>query len=126
MSIRPRAGIQEINGILSLIRDILYKNNGRNFIIKSRNKNRDTITKLGFLTSHIKQEIFELTYKDYCDGPEQNRSRTGNPKGSVWKFGKTVNGIEIYIKLQVIPYGEGQCVCISFHESDKKLIYPYK
>lgn len=120
------AGIKQINEILIKIKGTIQQNDGKNFIFKHREKNNETLTKLGWLPSHVKQEILQLTYKDYCRGPEANTSRSGNQKGSVWTFGRKIKNLDIYIKLHVIPFGENRCVCISFHEAEAELNYPYQ
>ena len=110
------------------IKECIQHEEGKNFIFLNRDKNKATLTKLGWLPSQIKQEIMTLTYKNYSKGPEQNISSSGNKKGSVWTFGKNINGLDIYIKIHVIPFGVTQCVCISFHEEDKegeRLTFPY-
>ncbi|WP_062355044.1 type II toxin-antitoxin system MqsR family toxin [Bacillus kwashiorkori] len=122
------ASKQQINSILLKIKESIQQEQGKNFIFKNRDKNKATLTKLGWLPSHVKQEILTLTYKNYSKGPEQNKSSSGNNKGSVWTFGKKIEGLDIYIKVHVIPFGVTQCVCISFHEEDLeegKLTFPY-
>lgn len=116
----------QINSILLKIKESIEKNQGRNFIFRARDKNQETLLKLGMLPSHVKDEVLQLTYIDYCKGPEQNKSRSGNIKGSIWTFGRDLEDIEVYIKLHVIPYDDTQCVCISFHEAAEALYYPYK
>jgi len=122
------ASKQQINSILLKIKECIQREDGKNFILKNRDKNKATLAKLGWLPSHVKQEILTLTYKNYSKGPEQNKSSSGNRKGSVWTFGKTIEGLDIYIKIHVIPFKVTKCVCISFHEEDEeeeKLTFPY-
>lgn len=122
----PSASIESINNALRRIKGTINDGDRRRFVFSKRPKNEDTMIKLGYKHDHILEEILQLTKRNYCKGPEQNLSRTGNPKGAVWVFGKVINDIEIYIKLQIIPQGElSTCVCISFHETTQKLYYPY-
>lgn len=124
MSIRPSASPPQIENILDTVRNKIDK---KNFILRQRPENKKTITRLGFLNEHVTDVIYELTHRDYHAGPEQNKSDSGNRKGSIWKFGKLIDGIEVYIKLHVIPFNnDGHCVCISFHESTKPITYPFK
>lgn len=125
MSIAP---IQHINTILIKIKETVEKENGKNFIFKHRDKNKDTLTKLQWLPSHVKEEILTLTYRNYSRGPERNESSSGNSKGAMWIFGKHIKNIDVYIKIHVIPFKETQCVCVSFHEEEpdkEKLTFPY-
>lgn len=122
------ASQQAINAILLKIKTSIQEENGKNFIFTNRDKNKATLTKLNWLPSHAKKEVLTLTYKNYSKGPEQNSSSSGVMKGSVWTFGKKIEGLNMYIKIHVIPFGITQCVCISFHEEDKdteKLVFPY-
>lgn len=122
----PTAGIQHINATLLNIKSTIHENDGKNFIFKNREKNKETLLKLGLFPSHVKEEISNLTYKDYCSGPEQNLSDHGERKGTIWVFGRKINNIDIYIKLHVIPLKETQCICVSFHEAENELKFPYR
>lgn len=45
----------------------------------------------------------------------------------IWIFGEDIDGMEVYMKIHVIPTKrETQCICISFHEAEYELIYPYR
>ena len=90
-------------------------------------KNKNTLLKLGFTPEQALQEIIDLTYKDYCSGPEPNRSKDGRHEGNVWKFGKKVCDLEVYIKFHLISHKRfSKVVIISFHEPEFPLTYPYK
>ncbi|MCU9592229.1 MULTISPECIES: type II toxin-antitoxin system MqsR family toxin [Bacillus subtilis group] len=121
------ATIQSINTALLKIKESIEGE--RIMVLSKREKNRKTLEKLGFMSVHVIEEIKTLTYKNYLKGPEQNKSRTGNVKGAVWKFGKKVEGLNIYIKIHVIPISKGntQTLCISFHEDEKEkeFVFPY-
>lgn len=72
-----------------------------------------------------KQILFEYLIKnlkpdDYISGPEDEH---GNADGSVWKFGKIINSVEVYIKISHMPNGSK---CISFHETEYDICYPFK
>lgn len=98
------------------------------FLVRSdRTKNEQTMLSLGFSDRHVGEEILTLTYKNYHKGPEDNRSKDGPSKGEIWVFGKEIAGIEIYIKIHIVPTKrDTHCVCISFHEAEYSLTYPYR
>lgn len=122
----PQANIQQINAALIKIKNSINDPHHGNFQLRKRRKNEETLIKLGLLQKHALDEILKLTYKNYCSGPEPNTSPTGERKGAVWTFGKIIRGIEIYIKIQIIPIkNKNNCVCISFHEAESKMRYPY-
>lgn len=122
----PKANQQQINIALSKIKDTINNSDYGNFHFRHRPKNEETLIKLGYLHDHVLDVILTLTYRNYCTGPEPNISRSSNAKGAVWEFGKEVEGIEVYIKIQIIPMGtKNECICISFHESERKMRYPY-
>ncbi|MCK9226099.1 MAG: type II toxin-antitoxin system MqsR family toxin [Candidatus Muirbacterium halophilum] len=84
-------------------------------------KNKKTILKLGFTKHNVFDEIKKLSYLNYISGPE--RDEDFNLKGLVWKFGKKINELEIYIKIKVVSKG---LTCISFHEAEYKINYLFK
>lgn len=43
----------------------------------------------------------------------------------MWVFGKDYDGTELYIKISLGVPGSNT-ICISFHESEHSLHYPYK
>ena len=85
-----------------------------------RTKNRDSLMQLG-ITAIIREKIV-LSVKaiDYSDGPLPN---TLNEDGDLWVFGKDYRGVELYIKISL---GTDGAVCVSFHEAEHKMIYPFK
>lgn len=121
------ARIDEINSFLLQVK-LIIKDGSDNFIVMTnRPENEKTMLKLGFTPKHVGDEICGLTYKDYISGPEPNTSKDGRKKGTVWIFGKRINGLEIYIKIQLISDKRySKCVCISFHEAKFPLTYPHR
>jgi len=121
------APVDVINSTLLQIKHVI-KYSPDNFTLRADlPKNKKTLLKLGFMPSHVIDEICTLTYKNYHTGPEDNISRSGRPGGSIWVFGKEIEGIEIYIKFHLISTKRNtQCICISFHEADYPMTYPYK
>jgi len=64
-----------------------------------------------------------LTVEHYHDGPLENISRGGR---GIWIFGKVINGIEVYIKLNIFEAGgRFHATCISFHPAEFCLTYPF-
>lgn len=121
----PKANIHQVNEALRKIKAAISLG-GSSFVLKRRQKNEDTLIKLGYLHKHVLAEILSLTFRDYCSGPEPNLSRVGSLKGAIWVFGKKIEDVEVYIKIQIIPQlNENKCVCVSFHEADSIMRYPY-
>jgi len=98
----------------------LFGKRGLN-ILWSRNKNKETITKLGFTRLDVIDEILKLTHIDYIDGPKTDIDN--NFPGKIWEFGKIINCEEIYIKLKI---NNDEPFCFSFHFPEKKMVYPFK
>jgi len=80
-----------------------------------RPANEATLEKLGYLPYNAIQDIMRLTYKDYLSGPEENISKSGSRKGEIWTYKKNIQGIDIYIKCQLV-YTPLSVTIISFHE----------
>lgn len=99
-----------------------------NFILELTEKNKKTITFLGYIEDDVIDEIMDLSVKDYCEGPLHDKSGF---LGDFWVFGKIIQNSEIYIKLKVKNLnssGDKQLstLCISFHFAEKTLSYPFK
>ena len=84
----------------------------------NRVKNRDALVELGLTKEQREEAILSLTPEDYCEGPLPDRQGSG----SVWVFGRTEEGREIYIKLKV-THG---AICVSFHAAEQALRYPLR
>lgn len=85
-----------------------------------RSKNRESLFKLE-INGHIREQIvLSLEGTDYSEGPIID---TLNNLGDMWVFGKTYNGVEIYIKISII---KKKALCISFHEAERPIKYPFK
>jgi hypothetical protein len=61
---------------------------------------------------------------DYSSGPNPDEYHSGD----YWVFGKDLDAIEIYIKLKIVSYNNGneRAVCLSFHPSEHPLKYPFR
>jgi hypothetical protein len=94
-------------------------------IIRSdRQKNTQTIADLEFI--HVEQEIKgvlnQLTVIDYSEVPLEEKLH-GIP--DMWVFGMIIKGREIYIKLS-LGFPNRSVICISFHEAERPMRYPFK
>ena len=90
-----------------------------------RGKNLETLTELGLTIQDCKDIIISLAVEDCCKQPEDDRDEVRG--GSVWFFGKSVGGHDIYIKLKLVDRGEKKLAqCLSFHIADHPLQYPLK
>ena len=96
---------------------------GRDFVFVGRHENNSAFTNLGLTWHNFITELLELSVVNYCSGPEPDRDRSG----FVWVFGKEINGHQVYIKLKIFDVGpERKAKCISFHEAEHPINFPYK
>jgi hypothetical protein len=99
--------VKESSGILTfLIRD-------------DRSKNAQSLHNLDIPPDKRKEIIRKLKPEDFY------RIEDGLyfEKYTMWSFGKTVQNTEMYIKISLT---ERNIVCISFHEAEFPIIYPFK
>ncbi|MFH1368611.1 MAG: hypothetical protein ABII64_05755 [Elusimicrobiota bacterium] len=88
----------------------------------NRKINIDTLTYLGLTVKDIEENIQQLTYKNYCSGPEDDRD---NPGHKIWEFGVEISIFKIYIKLSD-DFSFNYAKCISFHIPKYELEFPLK
>jgi hypothetical protein len=56
-------------------------------------------------------------------GPEPDKDKPGE----IWKFGKLIEGIEVYIKLKIAQVGKEKIAkCISFHPAECPSLFSIK
>lgn len=91
-----------------------------NFIMNEKNK--QTLSEMGFTTLDVQTELLRLGYKDYISGPEADDDPSR--KGDIWKFGKSINKENIYIKIKLTP--DNRPICLSFHLAERELKYFFK
>jgi hypothetical protein len=89
----------------------------------NRDKNLQTLARLGITYEHrieILQSLLPRNFSHILD-PEPGRHE------SCWIFGVWEQSVEIYIKLKIVETGPGgeQAVCVSFHEAERPLEYPF-
>lgn len=100
----------------SKIWDILFQSD------RTNNKNILTLLELEITYAEAKKILPELKFEDYCQGPIPD---TLYNISDMWVFGKTIRKKEVYIKIQ-LGRSNSQTICISFHFSEHKLVYPLK
>lgn len=109
------------NSFLKEFKEIITS--GRGLVIIPRAETNATITMLGLTRKTVKIEILGLSVIDYSSGPSPDRDRAGD----IWIFGKEIHGHEIYIKLKIAKVRDIKIAkCISFHEAEFSLKYPFK
>ena len=91
------------------------------FVFVGRRVNLETLARLGITRRHAQALVVGLKPEDYASGPSPDHS---NPGREMWVFGLQVTGSEVYVQLQVIVE-PARCVCVSFHESERPMHYPF-
>ncbi len=95
-----------------------------NIVPRMNIKNEQTLYELGLTIRQRAEEVRQLTYKDYFNGPSVDH-RTENEEW--WEFGKMVYNQEVYIKIKVYTSDSGKRIgkCMSFHFPKNPINYPY-
>lgn len=78
-----------------------------------RQKNKNTLARLGLTWQDAKDEIYELEPRHYYQGPSTDRDRPTSDK--FWVFKKCVEGEVLYIKFKVLYQEDGGVKLVSFH-----------
>lgn len=95
--------------------------------VKDREKNRQYLFDLDITPNQRREVLLQLTPEDYSAGPEPDEAE---PDKEVWKFGREVDGKEIYIKLRVVPDPQKRDLyhptLWSFHVAEHRIYYPFK
>ncbi len=93
------------------------------FVFANRDKNMTTQAALEYTREDVKRALLELSAEDYCRGPD----RDVDIAGEVWVFGKTIRGMDIYIKLKLAGDSHAEGVrLISFHTAESQLHFPFR
>lgn len=68
--------------------------------------------------------ICSLTPENYSRGPEPDDS---DQRKEVWVFGCNLDGVELYLKLRLVPQKSGptRASVWSFHKAEHRLLYPF-
>ena len=95
--------------------------------VRDREKNRQGLIDLDISPAERRDILMQLEPDDYSDGPKPDD--TDDTK-EVWEFGRSVEGVEVYIKLRVAQDPRRKTVCRalvwSFHPAEHALRYPFK
>lgn len=87
-------------------------------------KTRIFMKAIGYRDVDVHQAVRELEVVDYSSSPLKDDR--GRPR-DLWVFGKYLEEYEVYIKLAAyLIGGDVRAVCVSFHEAEWPLTYPYK
>ncbi|MDR1087925.1 MAG: type II toxin-antitoxin system MqsR family toxin [Coriobacteriales bacterium] len=93
------------------------------FILINRAKNKGAIQRLGLSIETVKKIVLKLHVGNYSKGPLRDESGKHN---DVWVFGTSYEETDLYIKFSVTKTdGETGVVCVSFHEAERELDFPY-
>jgi hypothetical protein len=117
----PDAERENVVGFLKEVKRTASRLKG--IYLVPREKNKATINRLGLTNSDIINTIKYLSIEDYLKGPEPDRDAGGD----LWFFCKEVSGNDVYIKLKIsVRNGRDTVYCISFHEPEHEINYPYR
>lgn len=108
---------QEVEAFL---REFKPKFNIWGIIFLHRDKNEEALRALG-ITPVAREEIIKKIEKN--DNTHSVIDETSF--GDMWVFGKDYDGAELYIKISLGISGSNT-ICISFHEAEHPLKYPFK
>ena len=76
---------------------------------------------VGFNGRQVHETVCDLRVSNYSLPDDKGRPH------DVWVFGTYVPAFEVYVKLAVFfSSGSAQAVCVSFHEAEYRLSYPYR
>jgi hypothetical protein len=99
--------VKEASGILTLL------------ILDDRSKNAQSLHTLDIPPDKRKDIIRKLKPEDFYRIEEGKYME----KYLMWSFGKIVQTAEVYIKISLT---ERNVICISFHEAEYPIVYPFK
>ena len=114
---------RQILNFLKDFKELMGQGPGYYFVTQHL-KNVQAMRELG-ITARIRDEvILSVAMEDYSSGPNSDEYHPGH----YWIFGKDIDSIEIYIKLKIVTYNNGneRAVCYSFHASEHPLNYPFR
>ena len=94
--------------------DILFRDD--------RGKNAQALIDLELQPIGRKKILESLDYKDYSEGPIEEKLYGGV---DMWVFGKMIKDKEVYIKI-TMGIVNSSVICVSFHISELSMQYPFK
>ncbi len=90
-----------------------------------REKNFLFLAKQGITAEERKDVLLGLRVEDYMNGPEASDREPDGPR-SVWVFGVDYGGMQIFIRLRLVEKANvAYALCISFHEAERPMRFPY-
>jgi hypothetical protein len=105
------------------LRNLHYKMKSFDVAFRPRDKNMNAIAELDILPIKRNEYLKSLTVENYYRGPKKD---TENPaKPDYFEFGMIINGIEVYIKLN-LGQRDKMIDCISFHKAEDVITYPLR
>jgi hypothetical protein len=110
--------------ILNFLKDFKELMGQGHYYVKEHHKNIQALRDLG-INARLRDEfILSVAIDDYSSGPNPD----GYHPGYYWVFGKNFDAVEIYIKLKIVSFNNGneRAVCFSFHRSERPLKYPFR
>ena len=93
-----------------------------NFFVLNREANNEALIHLGINQAERRRMLLDLSVTDYSSGPDPDVAGDGY----VWTFGKTIEDIEVYIKIKTVRPPSEIAKCISFHKAQTPLHYPFR
>lgn len=110
--------------ILIFLKDFKELMGQGHYFIKNHYKNVQALRDLGINARLRDETILSVAIEDYSSGPNPDEYHPG----FYWVFGKNLDVVEIYIKLKIVTYNNGdeRAICISFHPSEHPLKYPFR
>jgi hypothetical protein len=111
------------NEVQAFLHDFKYKMDFWGIVFRDdRPKNLQALLSLDITTAKRREMIRSLVVADYCDGTIEDKL---NQLSEMWVFGKNVKSKEIYIKI-TLGLESRPVICISFHEAERKMKFPFK
>jgi hypothetical protein len=110
--------------ILNFLNDFKELMGQGHYFVKEHYKNMQTLKDLGINGRMRDEIILSVAIENYSSGPNPDEYHPG----TYWIFGKDLDTIEMYIKLKIVSYNNGNemAVCFSFHPSEHPLKYPFR
>lgn len=113
----------KIEAVLALVRATKPE---RFFVLGSEridSKTHRFMRQVGYDRPSVFREVRSLRVGNYSQGPlPDDKGRAHD----VWVFGKYIARYQVYIKLVAfVEGGEVRCLCVSFHEAERPLTFPY-
>jgi hypothetical protein len=87
-----------------------------------RRKNINALLNLEITRAKRREIIESLKATDYSEGPLEDTLNEGAP---LWVFGRTVKSSVVYIKI-TMGTPNNPVICISFHEAEYEMRFPFK